>query len=616
MDLDRRNFLKYAGIAGIAGGLTLANARNALASTVLTNDYVQADAINAPTGRSATLVVAASNSSASAKSQADYVCEGAADQVEINAAFNALTSGRNYYEKVLCLPGEYSTNGSIYVPDFTTFEMQGSVTLANGSDAHVIRNSDRHNGNSNIHLIGGQYYGNGANQETAVDCVLLQNVDTVRLDNVFASSPKSHVFHFNTATNLFAKGCIGEYSGDDNFAIGPSCSRVSIVNCIGRYGTASYAPASSGFEIDDGSNRISLNGCLSYENAGAGIDIHSHLDTDGPTDITISGCVSESNSVSGINISGKAGAPSQPKRIDVSGNIFNNNSIGVNIYQEVTHVNITGNTISNSTEKDGISLGALLESILINGNTIIGNAECGIDDHPTLKNSTISNNIISNNGQNGIQLESTNTLVNGNRITYNTLNGIDCRGTLDKIACNTIAYNTQHGIALAAASNCQIEYNTIVDNDYLDTNTYSGIYGGTTPTNNSIVGNKVYISTAGKYQAYGIRLNNGTNNIIADNICIQAGRTENILNAGTGTVLTRNLGYVTENTGTGTITTGSTSVDILHGLAAAPTRVVISPTTAMSGKFAYVSAKAASTFTITIDSAAGADIAFDWQAVV
>jgi hypothetical protein len=75
-------------------------------------------------------------------------------------------------------------------------------------------------------------------------------------------------------------------------------------------------------------------------------------------------------------------------------------------------------------------------------------------------------------------------------------------------------------------------------------------------------------------------------------------------------------GYKNENTGTATITASATTVEVTHGLAAAPTRVQLTPTTATAGKQYYVSAKAATTFTITIDSAHSADISFDWQAVV
>jgi len=46
-----------------------------------------------PTGRTATFTVAASDSSNSSKAQADYVCDGTADNVEIQAAIDALPAG-------------------------------------------------------------------------------------------------------------------------------------------------------------------------------------------------------------------------------------------------------------------------------------------------------------------------------------------------------------------------------------------------------------------------------------------------------------------------------------------------------------------------------------------
>lgn len=566
--------------------------------------------------RSATIVVAASDSSEKSEAQADYVCDGTDDDVVINAAIASLTPERTNYEKIICLGGNYVISDRLLIPDYTVFEMLGNVTLDNGANTHMIRNAGTENGNSNIILRGGTYNGNAANQTHAVDGILLDKVNNVTVEDVHISHPKSHCLHLNTSTNVLLRGDLCEYSGDDNFAIGPASSRVSVLNCIGRYATASYAPASSGFEIDDGANRISLVGCLSYENAGAGIDIHNHATTDGPTDITISGCISEANTVSGINISGTAGAPSQPKRINLCGNTFNNNAIGVNIYQEVSNVNITGNTISNSTSSDGVYLGNLLDSILISGNEIIGNNQCGIDDHPTLMNSVFSNNLISGNKQNGIILESSYTSVTGNRITANLLNGIDCRGSAAAITNNFIGYNIQHGIMLVGSSHALIENNDIVDNDYLDSSTYAGIYGGTTPTNNFIVSNKFYVSDATKYQIYGIRLNNGTNNTIMNNMLTQAGKTGALINGATGTTIKNNIGYITENTGTATITADATTVDVPHGLAKAPTRVLLSPTTATAGKQYYVSAKAATTFTITIDLAAEADISFDWQAVI
>jgi peptidoglycan/xylan/chitin deacetylase (PgdA/CDA1 family) len=71
-----------------------------------------------------------------------------------------------------------------------------------------------------------------------------------------------------------------------------------------------------------------------------------------------------------------------------------------------------------------------------------------------------------------------------------------------------------------------------------------------------------------------------------------------------------------KKTGTATITAGQTSLAVSHGLLIAPTKVIISPTTDTGGKRYWVSSKAATTFTITIDSAHSADISFDWEAVL
>lgn len=74
--------------------------------------------------------------------------------------------------------------------------------------------------------------------------------------------------------------------------------------------------------------------------------------------------------------------------------------------------------------------------------------------------------------------------------------------------------------------------------------------------------------------------------------------------------------YKLSNEGAATITTSSTTVDVSHGLVAAPTRVILSPTTDTAGKRFWVSAKGATTFTISIDSPAGSDISFDWMATL
>ena len=47
------------------------------------------DIFGYPNGRAASIVVAASDASAASKAQADYVCDGTADDVQIQAAIDA-----------------------------------------------------------------------------------------------------------------------------------------------------------------------------------------------------------------------------------------------------------------------------------------------------------------------------------------------------------------------------------------------------------------------------------------------------------------------------------------------------------------------------------------------
>ena len=60
--------------------------------------------------RTATIVVAASNSSSKCKAAADYVCSGSGDQTEINNAISALPAGGG---KIVLLEGTYNINGKI-----------------------------------------------------------------------------------------------------------------------------------------------------------------------------------------------------------------------------------------------------------------------------------------------------------------------------------------------------------------------------------------------------------------------------------------------------------------------------------------------------------------------
>lgn len=466
MDFDRRNFLKYAGIAGIAGGLTLANARNAFASTVLTNDYVQADDIKAPTGRSATLVIAAADSSAKSKAQADYVCDGTADDVEIQAAIDALpiTGG-----KIQLLEGLFNLSNEISI---TT----NGVNLSGlGWSTKLKINTPGAIGIS----VGGV---------PAISNVVLSDF------YLFTEVVSSHGIKFSQNTKF---------------------SNINRVALSGIRGVGIYFTSET---VADGNSWNLIDACLIYSFYNHGIRLDS-----GSNMVHINNC----HFVNQLSESGKYAISVASCDAAIHGNRMHQCEGGIEL-------------------KD---------------------ASCATF--------TVIGNYMQNIHRNGIALS----------------NG------------------AQHG---------NVQGNTIYYPSDLYSNYYSGIVMEDT-IYTVVTGNVIKGLQTGNRPKYGITMVNsyGTTqeNIVSLNI-IENCSTATLLPIVNNNTIHNNRGYVDTSTGTATITATATTVEVTHGLAAAPTRVIISPTTATAGKQYYVSAKTATTFTITIDSAHSADISFDWQAVV
>lgn len=99
------------------------------------------DTLSVPTGRTATLVVAASNSSVLSKYQADYVCDGTDDQAEIQAAIDALPDEGG---TVILMEGDYLIGSTIYI-NIDGLRITGmniaatTLKLADGADCNIMQ---------------------------------------------------------------------------------------------------------------------------------------------------------------------------------------------------------------------------------------------------------------------------------------------------------------------------------------------------------------------------------------------------------------------------------------------------------------------------------------------
>lgn len=78
--------------------------------------------------------------------------------VAIAAALSSLTEDRTMKEKVV-MQGDFTTTGAISIPSYTVLELNGTLTLNDGSDSHIVQASDK----EQIEIVGGDWDGNMLN---------------------------------------------------------------------------------------------------------------------------------------------------------------------------------------------------------------------------------------------------------------------------------------------------------------------------------------------------------------------------------------------------------------------------------------------------------------------
>jgi len=220
------------------------------------------------TTRSATIVIAASNSSAKSKAQADYVCDGINDEVEIQAAIYSLsaTGGR-----ILLLEGTYNVTNVLCDVDDITLEGEGRSTvlkLNNAANSSIISIGKAGESHSNITIKNVTLDGNSNEQTSEANKSALLSipytvsnitVESVYFTNAYACAIKTassvasnvsiiqcdfydtdksargnHVVDLNGITQLVIDKCYIDLSGSgttisDGFGI-RGCTDVNISN--------------------------------------------------------------------------------------------------------------------------------------------------------------------------------------------------------------------------------------------------------------------------------------------------------------------------------------------------------------------------------------------------
>ena len=581
--------------------------------------------------RSATFVIAASDSSTLSKQQADYVCDGVDDQVEIQAAIDALPAVGG---TIIMREGVYSISAYVTI--------SSNVTLLGYGNAKII----------DAVYIGELLYVLDATNVT---------VDGIHINVTKTSGGTTNGFgiYINNSNNVTIKnsniegtsnttptwGVAGKNSNyitfDSNYVSGIQYEALSF------WWNVNHSIMSNNIMVENGFGMV-IERESSYNTLIGNTITNSNLTTG---DILVRNA--HHNSVTGNTIKNnfsltyKQGVAVENFSHD---NVISGNTL-VGLYDSIAiKSGSQGNTISNNNIIGKINNGIYL---LTQNNQVIGNtisyANSGIYVSGGTSNNISNNKIVGNIGANGnaaIHLSGgSNNTIRGNDILFSTGYGIRFVGTSESniIENNTIADDYSLVAAILGVSansgdtnitisadpcNLSIGQKIIVGGEVL---TITGYYNPSatpdtqyprtftvTPALASNHSSGVEIA-GNNAMTNGIVLLDGsvTNNIIRNNVIRNASSHSIYYNQSKGAItFFKNIGYTTENSGTSTIATDATSIVVTHGLAATPTRVQLTPTTDTAGKRYWISAKTATTFTITIDTSHTSDISFDWRAVV
>ncbi|MFA7169266.1 MAG: hypothetical protein WC178_00205 [Candidatus Paceibacterota bacterium] len=609
---------------------TLSNLAPGEAGQFLTSGGEGADPAWANVTRSATFVVAASDSSELSKQQADYVCDGVDDQIEIQAAIDALPSGGG---TITLSSGSFFQSSPITITKPTAFSGYaaiftnvGAITGAwsveaddvvfdgitfnapSGSYHHTIRGSITKNTHNviirNCKFIGATRSGadqpvdqddstmsKAINVGAAIGWIIEANyfekcgyeaISATELTESTILKPSSIIVRNNRAVDCYRllvfEGQNMYSIADGNIAI--NCSDMGIL--IWHRGTNHI--------------KITNNILIGTDAARAGIF------TDAP--------------ISRYMFHGM-----------ISGNTIVNFREGIK--GTMGFIDITDNTIVSSGYDEAVNYG-----IFVNGNsknTIRGNRIYGFRYGINSGEALVSGNFLYNSFSTGYAIYESN-IVEGNYL-YNCLSGIVIRDSTKIIRNNILLSESVDSTILSETISAGAVTGVVADTSQfyvMEDITTTPTVG--VPQHNKIKSidyntNTITLLTAldADYEIGDtfVQRKIGTNGLLplADSSALVTdnhftGYAVPIWTPSRLTNVFRNFGWTTENSGVSTIATTTTSIVVTHGLATTPTRVQLTPTTDTGGKRYWISEKTATTFTITIDSAHTSDISFDWRATV
>lgn len=364
--------------------------------------------------RTTAKIVAASDSSQTSKDSADYVADGTADDVEINAALTAAAGGTVYL-----LPGTYNIAATVNVPANTTLMSDGR-----GTATSLVRKFTNTSENGVVQIAADSSTVSGL----AIDGNGTTDTDTTD-DDIYMTSTASRAtisgndLHDAAGDGLYMKGDATKANQksvveNNNFeANGQNGLQASQLYQAQITKNTASGNGADGFLTSDGEN-YTLTNNQSSDNKGSGFEVSS-------TKVTLS-----SNSATGNTYAGILASYSS----DVT---VTSNTLADNAYAGIALVSTSDSSFSNNsitattTTGPGVKIGGVSsDNNNFTGNSISGVSEEGIKvtGGSGTGNSFSANTIRNYGGTNGYPGIGIDSGFSATKIVNNTINDTDATG--------------------------------------------------------------------------------------------------------------------------------------------------------------------------------------------
>ncbi len=375
-------------------------------------------------GDTVSMVVAAADATDKHKNQADYICDGTADDVEINAALSQVGAAGG--GTVFLTAGSFTLTDTIKIPSDVILAGEGTATKlafdTSVGDKTMITNecdytfAQRHpTGNKNITVRDMYIDGDKDNRGSGADSIWTVGFNTVEnltIENLTIENGWTVGIRTEFCTYVTIENNRIHNSGDDGIGINEETFNCSCygnrITDAGKGGKSYGAP--NGIEVQDGSHDVTVSGNVIENCDSDGIQVSTHTGKDGCINVSIDANTVR-NCENGVFVKGLSSTP------QIAVTVANNQIIGTtdaSLYglqaaytEDIVFVGNTVNNRVNAGRLANSNLRTIISDNIFHCTLEAGNDEKGFMLSGTVTDVRFAGNILKNYGWKGLEISGT-----------------------------------------------------------------------------------------------------------------------------------------------------------------------------------------------------------------